>query len=214
MVDRRQAVWGLLLAALLTGACGGSSSSTTSPSTTTTTTTTLPSMSVMLSEKAVGNAAAPVTVIAYSSLSCSHCGDFHISTYPLLKTNYIDSGRMRFIFRDYPLNEAALAGSMVARCSGDRFFTTLDALFGGQNAWAYASDYKSALKSVAGKLGITSDDVDTCLASTELRNGVLAVKSTGASTYGVNATPTFIINGQKVIGALTYAEFAAIVDGL
>jgi protein-disulfide isomerase len=208
------AAWIVLAAALACAGCGGdSSSSPTTPTTPTPTPTTpLPSMSTMLSEKVVGSANAPVTMIAYSSLTCSHCGDFHVITFPLLKSTYIDTGRLKFVYRDFPLNEAAIAGSMVARCSGDNYFTTLDALFRGQNSWAYSTDYKGALKTVVAPLGITSADVEACLASTELRNGVLAIKSGGTQSYAISGTPTFIINGQKVVGALTFAEFSAIIN--
>jgi protein-disulfide isomerase len=119
---------------------------------------------------------------------------------------------VRLIFRDYPLGEAAVAGAMVARCSGDAYFTTLEALFRSQASWAYANDYKGALKQVVAGLGLSSNVVDTCLASTELRNGVLAIKDAGAQTYGVSGTPTFVINGQVVLGAYPYAYFAAIID--
>jgi protein-disulfide isomerase len=112
------------------------------------------------------------------------------------------------------LNEAAIAGSMVARCSGEAFFSTLNALFAKQNSWAFSTDYRSAIKTVVGALGITPNDVDACLASTDLRSGILSIRSDAAATHGVNATPTFVINGQKVVGALTFAQFSAIIDGL
>ena len=198
-----------LLVAIAAAGCGDSGGST---PTTPTPTPTLPPMSVMLAEKSLGSATAPVTMLAYSSLSCSHCGDFHSSTLPALKSAYIDTGRMRFVFRDFPLNDAGTAGSMVARCSGDNYFATLDALFKAQSSWAYASNYTAGLKTAVAPLGMTSADVDACLASTELRNGVLAMKQTGQSTYGVSSTPTFIINGQVVPGAYPYAYFAAIID--
>jgi protein-disulfide isomerase len=198
-----------LVVAVAAAGCGDSGGSTpTTPSPT----VTLPPMSVMLAEKALGSASAPVTMFAYSSLSCSHCGDFHTSTLPALKSAYIDTGRMRFVFRDFPLNDAGTAGSMVARCSGDNYFTTLDALFKAQSSWAYASNYTASLKTVVAPLGISSADVDACLASTELRNGVIAIREAGKSTHGISGTPTFIINGQKVIGAYPYAYFAGIID--
>ncbi len=198
-----------LLVAIAAAGCGDSGGST---PTTPTPTVTLPPMSVMLAEKSLGSATAPVTMLAYSSLSCSHCGDFHSSTLPALKSAYVDTGRMRFVFRDFPLNDAGTAGSMVARCSGDNYFATLDALFKAQSSWAYASNYTASLKTVVAPLGISSADVDACLASTELRNGVLAIKQAGQSTYSISGTPTFIINGQKVIGAYPYAYFAGIID--
>jgi protein-disulfide isomerase len=199
----------ILLSAIVAAGCGDSGGST---PTTPTPTAVLPPMSVMLAEKSLGSAAAPVTMLAYSSLSCSHCGDFHTSTLPALKSAYVDTGRMRFVFRDFPLNDAGTAGSMVARCSGDNFFATLDALFRAQSSWAYASNYTAGLKAVVAPLGITSADVDACLASTELRNGVLAIKQAGQSTYSISGTPTFIINGRVVAGAYPFAYFAAIID--
>jgi protein-disulfide isomerase len=119
---------------------------------------------------------------------------------------------MRLIYRDFPIGDAAMAGAMVARCSGDAYFTTLDALFRAQSSWAYASDYKGALKKVVAGLGMTSNVVDTCLASNELRDGVLAIRQGGSQNHGVGGTPTFIINGQTVVGAYPYAYFAAIID--
>lgn len=198
-----------LLVALAPSGCGGGS---TPPPTTPTPTTPLPALSAMLSEKVLGSPTAAVSMIGYSSLTCSHCADFHLVTFPALKTSYIDTGRMKFVFRDFPLNEPAIAASMVARCSGDRFFTTLDALFSTQASWAFISDYTGGIKSVVAPLGMTSNDVDACLASTDLRNGILSMKQGGTEEHGVNATPTFVINGVKVVGALSYAEFASIIQ--
>jgi protein-disulfide isomerase len=203
----------VVLAALVWAGCGGdSSSSPTTPTTPAAPATPLPPMSTMLSEKVLGSANAPVTMIEYSSLTCSHCGDFHVITFPLLKSTYIDTGRMKFVFRDFPLNEAAIGGSMVARCSGDGFFSTLDVLFKSQSSWAYSTDFKSGIKNVVAPLGMTSNDVEACLASAELRSGILSIRSGGVQTHAVNATPTFVINGQTIVGALTFAEFSAIIN--
>lgn len=193
--------------ALGAAACGGSPDSPTSP----TPAAPLPDMSLMLSEKTLGSPAAPVTMTEYSSLTCSHCGDFHSTTLPALKANYIDTGRLRVVYRDFPLNEAAIAGAMVARCSGEGYFATLEALFKAQATWASASDYRSAIKNVVAGLGMSSNVVDACLASTELRNGVLALKQ-GGQASGVSGTPTFFINGRTVIGAYPYSYFASIID--
>jgi protein-disulfide isomerase len=165
----------------------------------------------MLSEKVLGSQVAPVTMIEYSSLTCSHCGDFHVGTFQFLKTTYIDTGQVKFVYRDFPLNEPAIVASMVARCSGDRYFSTLDALFAAQSAWAYVTDYTGGIKKVVAGLGMTSDDVDACLALTELRSGILAIKQAGVAEHGVSATPTFVVNNQKVVGALSYAEFTALI---
>ncbi len=200
-----------LVGLLAVAACGDSNGST--PTTPTPTPTAeLPAMSVMLAEKTIGSPTAPVTMIEYSSLGCSHCADFHAATLPQLKSAYIDTGRMKLVYRDYPIGEAAVAASMVARCSGDNYFGTIEALFKAQTSWANATDYKAGIKNVVAGLGITSAVVDTCLASSDLRSGVLAMQQTGQSGYGVSGTPTFIINAQKVVGAYPYAYFASIID--
>jgi protein-disulfide isomerase len=210
-----------LLAAVLvvlTGAaaCGGgsSSSSPTAPSTP----VTLPSVESMLADKVLGNAAAPITMIEYSSLACSHCADFHSATLPLIKSNYIDPGQVRLIYRDYPFfsSSADLSGAMVARCSGDRFFTVIDLLYKSQATWAVSSNVANALKSVVAPAGMTSAEVDACLALGDLRTGIQAMKSKGEAEFGITGTPTFIItnNGQRVIGAWPYGTFDAIFKGL
>ena len=164
----------------------------------------------------LGSAEAPVTMIEYSSLTCSHCADFHSQTLPLIKADYIDQGKVKLIYRDYPLdNGAALSAAMVARCSGDRFFTVIDLLYASQASWAGSSNVASALKSVVAPTGMTGAEVDACLARTDLRAGIQAERIQGLNTYGVTATPTFIINNsQKVEGAMPYATFASIFNNL
>jgi protein-disulfide isomerase len=209
----RRSLWAVAyVVSVAAAACGGGSSPSSPTTPTPTPTHPLPAMSVMLAEKVLGSAAAPVTMVEYSSLTCPHCGDYHVSTLPQLKAAYVDTGRLKIVYRDFPLNQAALAGSMVARCSGDGFFTTLDALYRAQSAWAFANDYTAGLKSVVAPLGMTSSDVDACLASTDLANGVLAIKATATQTDAINATPTFVLNGQKIFGALSFAEFSALIN--
>ena len=101
---------------------------------------------------------------------------------------------------------------MVARCSGSSFFTTVDTLFRNQASWAYTANYTSAIKTVVAGIGITSDDVDACLAVPGLQSGILAIMTTGTQQYGVGGTPTFFINTQRVDGAYPFATYAAIID--
>jgi protein-disulfide isomerase len=201
------------LLALATTAC--SSSSPAAP----TTPPILPSLSEMLAEKTLGSASAPVTMIEYSSLGCYYCMEFQILTFPQIKTTYIDTGRVRFIYRDFPLDpegEAPIAAAMVARCSGSNFFTTVDTLFRSQGSWAYSPNYVGAIKSVVSRIGITSDYVDACLATPGLRDGILAIRAAGIQQYGslIDGTPTFFINGQRVRGAQPFPAFAAIIDSM
>ncbi len=209
----RRAVAGAIAAGMLAGliaiattACSKSSPVSPTP------THTLPPLSEMLAEKTLGSATASVTMIEYSSLGCVHCGNFQITAFPQIKTTYIDTGRVKFIYRDYPLDPPSLTAAMVARCSGSNFFTTLDTLFRAQASWAYASNYTSAIKSVVSGIGITSDDVDACLAVPGLQSGILAIMQTGTQQYGIYATPTFLINNRTVVGFTTFADLAAVID--
>ena len=199
------AVWAGLVALITTGC---SKSSPVAP------THTLPTLSEMLAEKSLGSASATVTMIDYSSLGCPHCADFDITTLPQIKTTYIDTGRVKYVYRDYPLDPPSLIAAMVARCSGTSFFTTIDTLYRNQASWAYTSNYTSAIKSVVSGIGITSDDVDACLAVPGLQSGILAIMTTGTQQYGVGATPTFFINSQRIDGAYPFATYASIIDAL
>jgi protein-disulfide isomerase len=168
----------------------------------------------MLADKAIGSASAPVTIVEYSSLGCSHCGTFHDTVLPQIKAAYLDTGRVRFVYRDFPLDGASLSAAMIARCSGARYFTVLDLIFRSQGTWTRANDVVAALKQAVVPSGMTAGDVDACIASVALRDGIIAAMDAARSQYAVNATPTFIIGGQKVVGALSFAEFDAILGPL
>ncbi len=212
-MSRRPGAGRLMTAALVAAlaAVAITSCSTSSP-VTPTVPPTLPTLSEMLAEKTLGSASAPVTMIEYSSLGCSHCADFETATFPQIKTTYIDTGRVKFVYRDYPLDAPSLAAAMVARCSGSNFFTTIDTLFRNQASWAYSANYTAAIKTVVSGIGITSDYVDACLAVSGLQSGILAIMTTGTQQYGVSGTPTFFINNQTVVGAYPFATYAAIID--
>jgi protein-disulfide isomerase len=203
---RRALVAGLLAAAVLTG-CGGKSSTPAAPSSPE---VSLPSLDEMLADKVMGAANAAVTMIEYSSAGCSHCSDFHRLTLPMIKSDYIDPGQVRLVYRDYPLDTRSLSAAMVARCAGDRFFAVLGRLYETQATWTSASDLAGALGTVVSAAGADPAIVQPCLANTTLRDGVLAIHDAGARDFGVNGTPTFIINGQTLVGAWPYTTFATI----
>jgi len=175
----------------------------------------LPGLEEMLADKILGDRAAPITIIEYSSLTCPHCASFHATTLPQIKTAYIDPGNAKLVHRDFPLDTAATSAAMVARCSGDKYFDLVDLLYRTQSSWAGSSDTKSALKKVVEAAGLSSALVDTCLASTDLRNGVQNIRSNGQSQYGVDATPTFIFNEQQTLeGAWPFSKFEEILKAL
>ncbi len=166
-----------------------------------------------LPEQAIGSPDAPVTVIEYASLTCGHCANFHNTTYKELKTEYIDTGKVRFIFREFPLDTVAAAGFMLARCAPeDKYFDIVDLMFEQQRNWAFTNDPYSALLNMGKQLGFTEDAVKACLTNQEILDGVTEVRDYGSSTLGVDSTPTFFINGEKVSGALSFDEFKTYVD--
>ncbi|GHB21716.1 disulfide bond formation protein DsbD [Pseudovibrio japonicus] len=166
-----------------------------------------------LPEQAIGSPDAPVTVIEYASLTCGHCANFHNTTYKELKREYIDTGKVRFIFREFPLDTVAAAGFMLARCAPeDKYFDIVDLMFEEQRNWAFTNDPYNALLSMGKQLGFTEDSVKACLTNQEILDGVTEVRDYGSNTLGVDSTPTFFINGEKVSGALSFDEFKTYVD--
>jgi protein-disulfide isomerase len=174
----------------------------------------LPALDAMLADKVMGNAAAGVTMIEYSSLTCPHCASFHSATLPQIKAAYIDPGKVKLVYRDYPLDSTAMSAAMVARCSGDRYFTVLDLLFQTQASWAGSSNPTSAIKAVVAQAGMTGADVDACLGLSDLRTSLTNMKTVGQQQYGVGGTPTFIIGSQTIAGAYPFATFDAVLKPL
>lgn len=167
-----------------------------------------------LPEKSFGSAEAPVTVIEYASLTCPHCRNFHINTWPAIKEKYVDTGKVRFIMREFPFDPRSSGGFMLARCAGeDKWYPVVDLLYRSQESWARVPDGVAALKSLMGMTGMSGEQVEACLGDQAMLEKVTTVMQTGVS-YGVDSTPTFFINGEKTTGALTIEQFSAIVDPL
>jgi protein-disulfide isomerase len=163
----------------------------------------------------MGAADAPVTMIEFSSLTCPHCATFHTDSLPAIKANYIDTGKVKLVYRDFPLNKAALLGSALAHCAGpDRFFGFLEALFKTQSSWAHSDDPVSALTRIGRLGGLKTADIEGCLNDKELFDSILSSRIEGAKEFDIASTPTFIINGEKHAGALSFEQFAAIFERL
>ena len=163
----------------------------------------------------LGKADAPVTVIEYASLTCPHCADFHVNVLPQIKAAYIDTGKVRMAFRDFPLDQAALAASQVARCAGpDRHFAMIDLFFKRQPSWAGAADPVAAMGKLAALAGMGEADVKACLANDATEKAVLEQRLLSEKVFDINATPSFIINGTKHSGGMTFDAFKAVVDPL
>lgn len=166
-----------------------------------------------LGEKFLGKEDAPVTIIEYASLTCGHCANFHKTTLPEIKKQYIDTGKVRMIFREFPLDPVAAAGFMLARCAPEeKYFDVMDALFADQRAWAFTNDPYNAMLNFSKQLGFTQESFEACLTNQSLLDGVNAVRDKGGNEFKVDSTPTFFINGEKVSGALSFEEMSKIID--
>jgi len=165
-----------------------------------------------LSERIIGNPEAPITIIEYASLTCPHCAQFHAETLPQVKKDWIDTGKAKLIYRDFPLDKYAAAASQIARCAPkDKYFTFLNAFYAQQKNWSRASDPIAVLGQLAGLGGMSQADVDACLANQELQDGILQMRLDGQMEYDVNSTPSLIVNGKKM-GNLPYADFNQILE--
>lgn len=170
---------------------------------------------VDLGDPAIGDPSAPVTIIEYSSLTCPHCAAFHAKTLPELKQRYIDTGKVRLVLRDFPLDATALKAAIVAHCAGpERQPQFVEVFFAQQQNWARAADPVQALKQLAKLGGLGEAQIDACLADKELENAILQARLDGEQKYKINSTPSFIIDGKTVSGEQSVDAFAAMIDPL
>lgn len=155
----------------------------------------------------LGKDNAPVTIVEYASMTCSHCAHFHATTWPVLKEKYIDTGKVKFILREYPLDIVAKAAFMVARCSGnDKYYPMVDTLFDNQKSWAFTNNPAQALLTIAKQSGMTEQQFNTCLSDQKLAGQIDQVAKRGAEEFNIDSTPTFFINGKKISGAISPEE--------
>ena len=163
----------------------------------------------------VGDKNAPVTIIEYASLSCSHCADFHNNTLGDLKKEYVDTGKARIVFRNFPFNYPALLGSMVLRCiPEDVRYDYMNALFQLQSKWVVRDNAKSKqeLYKIMQSGGMTKEDFETCTNNTELENIILQAVIAAQNEFKIQSTPSFLINGNLVEGNKSIKEFRQIIN--
>ena len=170
-----------------------------------------------LPDMVMGDAKAPVTVIEYASMTCPHCAHFTETTFPELKKRYIDTGKVRFIFREFPLDQLAAAAFMLARCSGEtdssKYFTMVDTMFRQQRVWAVEKPLPPLL-ALAKQAGFTQATFETCLQNQKLLDGIEAVRNRATDKFKVQSTPSFFINGTLFAGALTIEDMAKQIEPL
>jgi protein-disulfide isomerase len=163
----------------------------------------------VLGDHVQGKEDAPVTIVEYASMTCGHCANFHVNTYPALKSRYIDTGKVRFIFREFPLDQLAAGAFMLARCAGkddkDRYFALVDTLFHKQKEWVVQRPIPP-LQAIAKQVGFTEASFEACLTDQKLLDTLEAERNRAAEKLGVNSTPTFFINGKIHRGSMTIEE--------
>jgi protein-disulfide isomerase len=165
-----------------------------------------------LKDRVIGDPAAPITIIEYASLTCPHCANFHADTLPKLEKDWIETGKAKLIYRDYPLDRYAASASMIARCAPtDKYFTFLNAFFAQQKTWSRADDPVKVLTQLAGLGGMSKEDVDACLANEALQDGILQMRLEGQMEYDINSTPSFVIDGKKVAN-LPYEDINELLE--
>jgi protein-disulfide isomerase len=168
-----------------------------------------------LGDVAQGPPGAKVTIIEYASLTCSHCAAFHKDTYPVLKQRYIDTGQVRFILREFPLDPLATAGFMLARCDGEaKYYPITDLLFSQQKTWAFSDKPVDALQGMMRQAGFSQEKFESCLRDQKLYDAVNAVKNRASEKFNVTSTPTFFINGQRHSGNMSIADIEKIIKPL
>ena len=162
---------------------------------------------------AIGAPEAPISIIEYFSLTCPHCRDFHTNTFPRLRTEYVDTGKVRFIARDFPLNRPALDAAILAQCAGpDRYFAFIETLFNTFDNWTRAADYIKALGQLGQLGGMSAAQFDDCRGDAALEAKIFATMLEAQESYDVKSTPTFIINGKKHEGSIRFEAFSKSLD--
>ncbi len=171
----------------------------------------------------LGKNDAPITFIEYASMTCPHCAHFSQTTFPAFKTKYVDSGKVRFIFREFPLDELAVAASMLARCAatgadktkvdGEKAMAMIEVLFNSQEKWAVKNPIPP-LQQIAKQAGITDKMFDECLKDQKLYNDILAVRERASKEYKVESTPTLFLNGKMIKGGVEIGELDKAIEPL
>lgn len=167
-----------------------------------------------LSDRAIGNPDAPVVIQEFSSLTCGHCGEFHKNVFDQIKAEYIDTGKVYLIFRDFPLNAPAVTATMVARClPTERYYSYIDLLFKNQEKWAYDANYINYLRQNAALAGLGQDAFDACVSNDPLRHAVTSKMRDYNMKYQINSTPSFVINESNTqTGARDFAFYKQIIE--
>jgi protein-disulfide isomerase len=170
-----------------------------------------------LPDMALGPQNAPVTITEYASMTCPHCANFNDTVFPKIKSEYIDTGKIRYVFREFPLDIKAAAGSMLARCiakdDAPKYFAVIDLLFRQQNDWVMKNTTET-LTRIGKQAGLSQQQVEDCLKDQSLLDKIAADQKYANDVLKVNSTPTFFINGEMLKGETSFDEFSKRINSL
>lgn len=174
---------------------------------------------VMPSDIVIGEASAPVTIVEYASLSCPHCAAFYREAFDRLKEEYIDSGKVKFVYRHFPLNHPALSAAMFVECNGNEkgrdqkeYYSLIKALFKAQDSWAFTPEFNDKLRTIAQLRGMNGDSFDFCIADEKLQKEILSKRIEAAKSLNIGSVPSFIINGEISEGYVDYISIQKIIE--
>jgi protein-disulfide isomerase len=158
-----------------------------------------------LKEKKIGTEEANIEIIEFASLTCGHCAKFHNEVFPKIKKEFIDTGKVSFIYQDFPLDKFALKASVIARCSGEKkFFSFLKVLYSKQKDWTRTEDPFRSLLKIAKLGGLKNEEIKVCVGNKSIEDGILKQRLNASKKFDIKATPTLYINGEKYDGDLTF----------
>jgi protein-disulfide isomerase len=165
-----------------------------------------------LGDKFIGKANAPVTIVEYGSMTCPVCAKFHADALPKVKKAYIDKGKVRLVYREFPIGRSAAAATMAVRCVDDKnYFKAIDKFYATQKEWVAQEVKKDEIFKVVQPLGVKREKFDACLGDQKLNDALVQVKQRGRN-YGVAGTPTFYVNGRKMAGDTSFEQMQTVIE--
>lgn len=174
---------------------------------------TVADMKLTDNDYSMGPADAKIVLVEYASLTCPNCANFHNTVLPGLKKEFIDTGKIRYVYRDFPLDRLALGAAMVARCAGrDSFFGYIDTFYAAQGQWSRASNPVSALGNLARLGGMSQTKYESCLKNVEVQNQILQQRLEASNDFKVQATPTVFVNGERYGGGMSLDQLRTLLN--
>lgn len=169
--------------------------------------------SLEYSERFIGDVNAPVTMIEYASFTCPHCANFHKDILPQIKKDFVDTGKVKFVFRDFPFERVGATAAMLSRCVDEkRYYGFSSLLMKQQDQWAHSDNPMGGLFKLAKLAGLSQAKIDACLTNEKMLDRIIMVRKEAMDKHGFNSTPSFLVNGEKMVGSSAYETFKSVIE--